>query len=78
MDTQLANALSKLRKRPARPTDRPITPTVGKTCTGAELYKEDGEFLTGAAFRAERLIVDRDFYYNEYENARQALEGLKH
>ena len=51
-------------------------PEAGKSCTGAELHREDGEFLAGEAARAEKVIVDRDFYYERYEDARQQLEKM--
>lgn len=79
---KLANSLSaatrSLQNRPKResapvPTD---TPSIVSSCTGAELYREDGEFLTREAYRAESLITERDYYYNQYETARQELERL--
>lgn len=45
-------------------------------CTGRELYKEDGEFLTREASRAEQLIVERDFYFGQYESVRLMIERI--
>lgn len=42
--------------------------------TGAQLPREDGEFLAGEASRAERVLKERDYYYKEYESARKKLE----
>ena len=73
-------ALGELRKRPTReqakerassdPTSAP------KTCTGAELPREDAEFLTGEAANAELIKQERDFYYEHYEQSRVRLEAL--
>lgn len=46
------------------------------TCTGAELSREDAEFLAGEAARAEAVLKDRDFYYKRYEDARNKVEKL--
>ena len=74
-------ALGELRKRPTReqakerassnPTSAP------KTCTGAELPREDAEFLTGEAANAELIAKERDFYYERYEQSRLRLEALE-
>ena len=45
----------------------------GGTCTGAELSKEDGEFLTREAARAETLRSELEGCYLRYENARKLL-----
>lgn len=41
------------------------------TCTGAELSREDGEFLAGEAARADKILLERDYYYEQYERARE-------
>ena len=64
----------RLRNRPSR--SGPPSPEARKTCTGAELYREDGLFLAGEAARAERIMKERDFYYEQYERARQRIEAL--
>lgn len=63
-----------LQYRPSRPTTG-ATPGATSSCTGRELFKEDGLFLTGEAARAEALIAERDFYYQAYEDARKKLNG---
>lgn len=70
---KLAVALNRLSNRPTRPPNYSPTPEAGKACSGSELYREDGEFLTREAARAEALIVERDYYYEQYEHARTEL-----
>lgn len=67
---------SKLRKRPSREyvTVYRDNPSTEGACTGAELYKEDGEFLIGEAARAERVLIERNFYYEQYEQVRKKLD----
>lgn len=63
-----------LRNRPSRETIvYRDNPGIAQTCTGAELSREDGEFLAGEAARAEVLIKERDFYYKQYEQVRIEL-----
>jgi len=68
------NLRNSLRNRPSRETivyrDNSSPP---QACTGAELSREDGEFLAGEAARAEELIKERDFYYKQYEQVRNNL-----
>lgn len=53
VDSRLRNALDSLRDRPDRPV--PEAPrTDCKGATGAELSRQDGEFLAGEATRADR------------------------
>lgn len=66
-------ALNQLLNTTKRPTDNPTAPETGGTCTGAQLYREDGEFLAGEAARAEKVMIERNYYYTEYENARRIL-----
>jgi hypothetical protein len=73
LNDSLSDALGRLSKRPQRPIDIPTTPQAGNTCTGTELYREDAEFLTREAARAEKLITERDYYYEQYERARKLL-----
>lgn len=73
INSKLALLRSELRKRPSRST----ASQAGTTCTGRELPREDAEFLAGEAARAERIMKERNFYYERYEEARQQLERLK-
>lgn len=72
----LIRSLQQRLKRPQATEANPTPPSSGEACTGAQLYKEDGEFLAREAARAEELIVQRDYYYERYEDARQQLEKL--
>jgi hypothetical protein len=64
-----------LHNRPSR-SDSQTSCTPGPI-TGAQLPREDGEFLTGEAARAQRILVERNYYYEEYEKVRKALENGK-
>lgn len=76
VNASLDDALERLSNRPTRPASvsNPSTSKVEQACTGRELYREDGQFLAREAARAEALIIERDYFYNEYENARKKLE----
>jgi predicted RNase H-like nuclease (RuvC/YqgF family) len=79
LNTEYERAIVSLRNRKARPSE-PVHTTVTEireTCTGRELFKEDAEFLTREASRADKVVVQRDFYYQRYEEARIMLETLK-
>lgn len=75
LNGKLSVAINSLQQRTSRSTSStyPIHQTITTPCTGRELYLEDGEFLTREAYRAEALIIERDYYYNEYENVRKQL-----
>lgn len=77
LNASLNDALSRLSKRPTRPAPQPSgeVASVGGSCTARELYREDAEFLTRESSRAQSVIVERDYYYNQYENARKKLDG---
>lgn len=71
------DALAKrLRNRASRPQVTPKTSETPAPCTGAQLFREDGEFLVGEAARADKIVKERDYYFQEYENARKKLEEL--
>lgn len=70
--TALVNSL---RNRQSRPNNLPSNPEVGSTCTGAQLYREDAEFLAREAARADKAIIDRDYYYGQYESVRSLLNA---
>lgn len=78
IDSKLAVAISELRNRPTRASAKadPSIATVGKACTGRELFREDGEFLTREAGRADKIVIERDYYYNQYEAVRKELDGF--
>lgn len=68
-------AVASLRNRPLR-SSGPKAPQSTSSCTGRELYREDAEFLTREAARAERIMEERNFYWSEYEKARKELEKI--
>lgn len=73
------NLVSELRKRSKRTksdTDSTVTKGSG-TCTGAELFREDAEFLAREASRADRILIERNKYYELYEQARLKLQQLQ-
>jgi hypothetical protein len=76
LDVKLNNVLSELHNRPSRSGPQTDSQTSGtnKACTGSELYREDGEFLAREAARADSIVIQRDYYYQEYENARKKLD----
>ncbi len=71
-------ALKRLRNRPVRPStpDTPKDLEAGQACTARELYREDAEFLTREAARAEQVMAERNYYYQQYEKVRKVLYGI--
>jgi hypothetical protein len=63
--------LDSLRKRPQRPVDAvpgPAGAAQGQSgCTGAELHREDAEFLIGEAARADTLRAELEACYVQYD-----------
>lgn len=77
IDAKYGDLVRSLQQRPTR-TD--LTSSVAsavasarKACTGSQLYREDAEFLAGEAARADKVIIERDYYYGRYEDARRLL-----
>lgn len=75
IERNLRSAIKRLHDRPVRPNVVTVT-EIREACTGAQLYREDGEFLAREAARAERTLEERNFYWQQYENARMKLEEL--
>jgi hypothetical protein len=75
---KLADALSRLSKRPQRPTtpNNPQDAPTVQACTAGELYREDAEFLTREAARADQILAERNYYYQRYESVRKELNGI--
>ena len=65
--------VNSLRNRQDRPSNLSSNPNSQSTCTGTQLYREDAEFLAGEAARADQAIIDRDYYYEQYESVRRTL-----
>lgn len=75
IERNLRSAIKRLHDRPVRPNVVTVT-EIREACTGAQLYREDGEFLAREAARAERILEERNFYWQQYEKARVKLEEL--
>lgn len=75
IERNLRSDIERLRNREVRPNVVTITET-RETCTGTGLYREDAEFLTREAARAEKVRVERDYYWQQYEDARLKLGEL--
>ena len=56
--SQLDAALVSLRERPLRSANLPGATSTCPTATGAQLSREDAEFLTGEAARADEMIAE--------------------
>ena len=76
--TDLADALDRLRQRPARPGagDLPGDPGAGPApgCSGASLWAEDAVALRREAARADQLRADLTQCQAQYNLARNALK----
>lgn len=78
LDTDLADALSRLRDRPERPSEGDLSANSGDGqvaggCTGAQLFRSDSELLTRLGRDADELRINLKACYEQYESARQAL-----
>jgi hypothetical protein len=70
VNSRLSVALDELRKRPSRSSVQAATTQDGPSCpggTGAQLYREDAEFLAREAARAEVIRVSLESCYKQYE-----------
>lgn len=76
LNTKLANANRMLLSRKERPKDSGEPSSIGSSCTGRELYRQDGEFLIGEAARADKVVIERDYYFNQYEKARLMIKRI--
>ena len=70
IDSKYKSVIAELRNRTDRGT---AIAKNGKACTGAELSREDAEFLVGEATRADKIVVELNHCYTTYENARKIL-----
>lgn len=73
--TDRDNLIVELRKRPKRTEETTRPPTSTSTCTGRELYAEDAEFLAREAARADKIIAERNYYYEMYKQVKEILNG---
>lgn len=77
VNSKLAAALNSLHNRPTRSEQHSSNQEAPASCTGRELSREDAEFLTREAARANQVVVERDYFYNEYEIVRKNLDELR-
>ncbi len=77
LNTRLGTALSSLSERPQRPPSTPEgapASCIGAGATGAQLSREDAEFLVREAARADKLITALEQCYRQYDSVRQSLK----
>jgi hypothetical protein len=80
LSTRVRTLTAELRNRPKRPSTSSITPDarLGLTasgCSGAELYREDGEFLIREAARADTIQEGYKQCTQQYETMRKYLSN---
>lgn len=78
INTNHRRIVASLRQRLSRPTstvsaDKNTAVTPG--CTGAELHREDGQFLAGEAARGDLLRAELLSCYAQYDKVRNLLNG---
>lgn len=73
---QLNDALVELRKRPSRSTASPNASCSPTAATGAQLSREDSEFLAREAARADSVMTELRFCHSAYEEARKSINQL--
>lgn len=71
--TSLLNSVSKRPTREEQSSSNNSNPGNTSSCTGAELSREDAEFLAGEASRAQAVVAERDYYYKQYRDLRIRL-----
>ena len=74
IERNLRSDIERLRNREVRPNVVTITET-RETCTGTGLYREDAEFLTREASRAEILRAHIKSLESQYEMVRKLING---
>ncbi len=74
LESERNKLLISLRQRPSRPSS-PTALVNSTSCTARELYREDAEFLAGEATRAQSVLIERDYYYQQYESARKIIDA---
>lgn len=68
-----------LRDRPQRPANGAMPGSAGPAqgqpgCTGAELHREDAEFLVGEAARADAIRAELEACYIQYDSVRSGAQ----
>lgn len=70
-----AAVIASLLHRPDRPSEGAASPGAPAGCTGAGLYRPDGEFLAGEAARADRLRLALRSCEDDYDEVKKAVNG---
>ena len=75
-NTALANSLRDRQSRPSANSSAVSNSasTGSNACTGAQLYRQDGEFLTGLAREADELVAALKQCYAQYDAIRQTVK----
>ena len=75
-NTALANSLRDRQSRPSADSSAVsnTASTGSNACTGAQLYRQDGEFLTGLAREADELVAALKQCYAQYDAIRQTVK----
>lgn len=76
LNTRLGTAISSLSERPQRPPSTPQgapASCIGAGATGAQLSREDAEFLVREAARADSLRLALGQCYQQYDAIRKSL-----
>jgi len=76
LNSKLNNAIGMLSIRKERSQGSGESSGAGTACTGRELFQEDGEFLIREASRADQTVIERDYYYEQYEKARLMIKRI--
>ena len=82
LNARVASLTRSLQERPNRPEPSGVPNSTGieeskPGATGAQLYRQDGEFLAGEAARAELIKEELLGCYKSYDEAKSALGEFK-
>lgn len=82
LNARVASLTRSLQERPNRPEPSGVPNSTGieeskPGATGAQLYRQDGEFLAGEAARAELIKEELLGCYKSYDEAKSALDEFK-
>lgn len=82
LNARVASLTRSLQERTSRPEssgvpDNSRIEKTSKGATGAQLYRQDGEFLAGEAARAELIREELLTCYKSYDTAKKALDNYK-
>ncbi len=78
ISAKLATALNELRNRESRennPSDNSTSVGTKRSCSGADLYREDADFLVREASSADRVKVELQECQQKYNKVRDTLNS---